>query len=172
MSLVDLDPGEDIPMDEAMVWKFSLPSEQPKRSLTAQARLKLAESLKTPTHPAGRRKSKRRFIDEVRPNERRTTRDARLFSCSGIRRGSRRRLREAARGSVENAARRRRGSQTPRSEKQGCGSQLCRSARPARSRLRQRNRRDRRPERIVERRAGGSLSLHPSTAAAPSSLPW
>ena len=45
MSLVVLDVGEEIPMDEVMVWKFALPSEQPKRSLTAQARLRLAEWL-------------------------------------------------------------------------------------------------------------------------------
>jgi hypothetical protein len=42
MSLVALDVGEEIPMDEVMVWKFPLPSEQPKRSLKAQARLRLA----------------------------------------------------------------------------------------------------------------------------------
>ncbi len=45
MSLVALDPVEEISMDEAMVWKFPLPSEQSKRSLAAQARLKLAEWL-------------------------------------------------------------------------------------------------------------------------------
>ena len=45
MSLVALDAGEDIPMDVAMVWKFPLSSEQPKRSLTAQARLRLAQWL-------------------------------------------------------------------------------------------------------------------------------
>jgi hypothetical protein len=45
MSLVALDVGEEIPMDEVMVWKFPLPREQPKRSLTAQARLRLAEWL-------------------------------------------------------------------------------------------------------------------------------
>jgi hypothetical protein len=45
MSLVALDVAEEIPMDEVMVWKFPLPSEQPKRSLKAQARLRLAEWL-------------------------------------------------------------------------------------------------------------------------------
>jgi hypothetical protein len=45
MSLLALDVGEEIPMNEAMVWKFPLPYGRPERSLTAQARLRLAEWL-------------------------------------------------------------------------------------------------------------------------------
>ena len=45
MSLLALDVEEEIPMNEAMVWKFPLPHGRPKRSLTAQARLRLAEWL-------------------------------------------------------------------------------------------------------------------------------
>ncbi len=45
MSLVPLDASEEIPMDEVLVWKFPLPSEHPKPSLTTQARFTLAEWL-------------------------------------------------------------------------------------------------------------------------------
>ena len=97
MSLVALDVREEIPMDE--VDGLEVPA--PKR--TTKAKPQGASAAQTccvadgsgKAHPAGRRKSKRRFIEERRENaeERRTPRDARLFSCSGIRRGSRRRLR-------------------------------------------------------------------------------
>ena len=46
MSLLALDVGKEIPMNEVMVWKFPLPNERPKPSLTAQARLRLAEWLR------------------------------------------------------------------------------------------------------------------------------
>ncbi len=45
MPLVGLAPGEEIPMDEVMVWKFPLPSDEPKPSLTMQVRLALADWL-------------------------------------------------------------------------------------------------------------------------------
>ena len=45
MSLLALDVGEELPMNEAMVWKFPRSHGRPKRSLTAQARLRLAEWL-------------------------------------------------------------------------------------------------------------------------------
>ena len=68
MSLVALDVGEEISMNEAMVWMFPLPNGRPKPSLTAQARLRIAEWLLE----AARRiqpkdeKCKRRFINERR----------------------------------------------------------------------------------------------------------
>jgi hypothetical protein len=46
MSLVGLAPGEEIPLDEVLVWKFRLPSDQPKPSLTMQIRLALADWLR------------------------------------------------------------------------------------------------------------------------------
>jgi hypothetical protein len=45
MPLVPLDAREEIPMDEVLVWKFPLQSEQPKPRLTAQARRALAKWL-------------------------------------------------------------------------------------------------------------------------------
>jgi hypothetical protein len=45
MPLVGLAPCEEIPMDEVLVWKFPLPSDQPKPSLTMQVRHALADWL-------------------------------------------------------------------------------------------------------------------------------
>jgi hypothetical protein len=45
MSLVPLDPSEEIPMDQVLVWKFPLASAQSKTSLVTEMRRKLASWL-------------------------------------------------------------------------------------------------------------------------------